>query len=124
MSRVHPVFHVVKLLPAPRADAIPGRRNAEIPQPEIVNDEEHFEVEEILDSRFFRRKLQFLVAWKGYGYEENTWTNADDIHAEDLVKQFYRNNPGAPRQIRAAQFANLPFQLVRKGHAQPRGGVM
>jgi hypothetical protein len=107
MSRLHPVFHVVKLLPAPHKDAIPGRRNTDVPQPDIIDNEEHFEVEEILDSRFYRRKLQFLVAWKGFGYEENTWTNADDVHATDLVKQFYHDNPAAPRQISVMQFKHI-----------------
>ena len=113
MSRIHPVFHVVKLLPAPR-DTIPGRRNTEVPEPDIINDEEHYEVEEILDSRFFRRKLQYLVAWKGYGYEENTWTNATDVNANDLVKAFYRANPGAPRQVRQLHFAQIQFQAAHE----------
>jgi hypothetical protein len=113
MSRIHPVFHVIKLLPAPR-DPIPGRRNTEVPEPEIIDGEEHWEVEEILDSRFFRRKLQYLVAWKGFGYEENTWTNADDIEADRLVKEFHRNNPGAPRRIRQVHFSTIPFQQARE----------
>lgn len=96
----------------------------DVPQPEIIDNEEHFEVEEILDSCFYCHKLQFLVAWKGFGYEENTWTNADDVHAADLVTQCYCDNPAAPRQICAAQFMNIPFQLACRGHAQPRGGVM
>jgi hypothetical protein len=95
MSRLHPVFHVVKLLPAPR-DPIPGRRPTAVPEPELIDGEEHYEVEEILDSRLFWNKLQYLVAWKGYGYEENTWANAEDVNAEELIQEFYHANPGAP----------------------------
>jgi hypothetical protein len=29
--------------------------------------------------------LQFLVLWKGYGYEENTWSDENDVHTPDLV---------------------------------------
>jgi hypothetical protein len=118
MSRLHPVFHVVKLLPAPSKDAVPGRRNTEGPEPEIIDGQERYEVEEILDSRFFRRKLQFLVAWKGFGYEENTWSNAEDVDAEELITEFYRTNPGAPRQIRATQFSQIRF-IQRVGTRTP-----
>ena len=112
MARIHPVFSIVKLLPAP-IDPIPGRQRPEVPPPDIIDGEEHYEVDEILDSRMFRRRLQFLVAWKGYGYEENTWTDADDVQAPDLVAQFYRQNPGAPRRIRALRFHQLKFRPTR-----------
>jgi hypothetical protein len=37
-----------------------------------------------------------LVAWKGYGYEENNWADAEDVNAEELIQEFYCANPGAP----------------------------
>jgi hypothetical protein len=49
MSCLHPVFHVVKLLPALQ-DPIPGRRPTMVLEPELIDGEEHYEVEEILDS--------------------------------------------------------------------------
>ena len=106
MSRLHPVFNVVKLTPAP-VDPIPGRRAQPPPPPVIVSGEEEYVVERILDSRLRRGKLQFKVKWKGYGAEENSWEAASDVHAEALVKDFYRSNPGAPRFIASASFANL-----------------
>ena len=45
-----PVFNVIKLVPAP-ADPIPGCQVAPPPLPELVNGEEHYELETILDSR-------------------------------------------------------------------------
>jgi hypothetical protein len=84
MSRLHPVFNIVKLFRAP-SDPIPGRRSAPPPDPEIIDGEPEYEVEDILDSRRFRGRLQFLVSWRGYGYEENSWTDERDVHAPDLV---------------------------------------
>jgi hypothetical protein len=46
MSRLHPVFHVVKLMPAP-PDPIEGRRARPPPLPEIVGGEERYEGEEV-----------------------------------------------------------------------------
>jgi hypothetical protein len=50
------VFNVVKLTPAPE-DPIPGRRVIPPPLPEIVDGEEEWVVEEILDSKMMNRKL-------------------------------------------------------------------
>ena len=52
MRRLHPVFNVVKLTPAP-PDPIAGRRRTPPPPPELVDSEEEYVVEEILDSRMF-----------------------------------------------------------------------
>jgi Reverse transcriptase (RNA-dependent DNA polymerase)/RNase H-like domain found in reverse transcriptase/Integrase zinc binding domain/Chromo (CHRromatin Organisation MOdifier) domain len=111
MSRLHPVFNVVKLRKAPE-DPIFGRRTTVPPPPVLVDDDgnEEYEIEEVLDSRVYRRKLQFLVHWKGYGYEDNSWVNDQDIHAPDAISEFYRLHPGAPRLIRTMDFARIPFR--------------
>jgi len=124
MSRLHPVFPVVKLMPAP-ADPIPGRRSDPPPDPVLVDGEEHYEVEAILDSRVFRRQLQYLVQWKGYNYEHNSWENAVDVHSPLLVDKFYSTHPGAPRQIRRAHFDYIAFRSsmdVASGHRSLEGG--
>jgi hypothetical protein len=106
MSRLHPVFNVVKLTPA-TPDPIPGRRAQPPPPPVIVSGEEEYEVEKILDSRHRRGKLQFKVRWKGYGMEEDSWEPATDVHADALIHEFYRLHPGAPRRIASTSFAEL-----------------
>ncbi|CAJ0928485.1 unnamed protein product [Ranitomeya imitator] len=53
-------------------------------------------VEKILDSRVSRRKLQYLVKWKGYAQEDNSWVFASDVHAPDLVRAFHVAHPGRP----------------------------
>jgi hypothetical protein len=53
MSRLHPVFPVVKLMPAPM-DPIPGRQSNTLPDPILVDGEEHYEVKAILDSHIFQ----------------------------------------------------------------------
>jgi len=63
MHQIHPVFHVVKLKAAPQ-DPIVGRQANPPPDPTIMEGELEYEVEKILDSWMFYRKLQFLVRWK------------------------------------------------------------
>jgi hypothetical protein len=52
MGRLHPVFPVVKLLTAP-PDPIPGRRSSPPPDPVLIDREEEYEVEAVLNSRMF-----------------------------------------------------------------------
>ena len=106
MSRLHPVFNVVKLTPAP-VDPIPGRRSRTPPPPVVVGGEEEYVVEKILDSHMRNGKLFFKVKRKGYGVEENSWDSAADVHADVLVRRFYRDHPGAPRHLASISFAAL-----------------
>jgi hypothetical protein len=123
MSRIHPVFNVVKLTPAPE-DPILGRHAPPPPLPEIVDGEEEWVVEEILDSKMMNRKLRYLVKWKGFTAEHNSWEPWDNVHAPDLVAEFYRKHPGAARHIRTMQFASIPFQSTTvPGRHFSKGGV-
>ena len=118
LKRLHPVFHVVKLTPAP-LDPFPGRRPPAAPPPVLVDDIEEYQVERILNSRVFRRRLQFLVQWEGWGYEHNEWVNQDEVHAPDKVAEFYAENPAAPRQIRTVQANSLRFRSLLHRDAAP-----
>jgi hypothetical protein len=124
MSHLHPIFPVVKLMPAP-VDPIPGWQSDPPPNPVLVDGEEHYEVEAILNSWVFQRQLQYLVQWKGYNYKHNSWENAVDVHSPLLVVKFYSTHPGAPRQICRAHFDYIAFQSsmdVASGHHSLEGG--
>jgi hypothetical protein len=121
MSRLHPVFNVVKLTPAP-SDPIVGRHPKPPPPPEIIDGEEEWVVEEILDSKVINRKLRYLVKWEGFGIEHNSWEPWDNVHAQDRITEFYRKHPGAARQIRATDFEAIPFRVVPSRHSL-EGGV-
>ena len=108
MSRLHPVFNVVKLTPAPD-DPILGRRPHPPPLPEIINGVEEWIVEKILDSQMINWKLHYLVKWEGFRIEHNSWEPANNVHALEHVAEFYRKFPGAPRQVRFMEFDTLPF---------------
>jgi hypothetical protein len=98
MSCIHPVFHVVKLKPAPE-DPVVGHRSDPLLEPVLVDGEVEYEVKKIMDSQSYRHKLQFLVAWKGYGHEKWSWVDEKDLHTPNLVDVFYKENPGALQQI-------------------------
>src|SRR6266481_5644893 len=60
MSRLHPVFPVVKLLAAP-LDLISGHQSRPPPDPVLVDREEEYEVEAVTNSRLFRGRMALLV---------------------------------------------------------------
>jgi len=60
MKQLYPVFNVVKLTPAPD-NPITGRKTEDHPLPIVIDREAEWEVEEILDSRWHRRRFQYLI---------------------------------------------------------------
>ncbi|MGQ3285870.1 MAG: hypothetical protein ACT6VC_22220, partial [Bosea sp. (in: a-proteobacteria)] len=69
MSRVHPVFHVSLLKPY-KGDV------PHLPPPlEWLDDRPVYEVEQVLSHRRVRngKAWAYLLKWKGYGVEHNTW---------------------------------------------------
>src|SRR6266540_2284772 len=81
--------------------------------PELVEGKEEDIVKEVLNSRLFHQKIQYLVKWEGYGVEHNTWEYLDHLNnALDKVAEFYTRHPGAPQQIHALTFGIIPFHLL------------
>ncbi|CAJ0940723.1 unnamed protein product [Ranitomeya imitator] len=89
---IHNVFHRSLL----RRYVAPMVPPVDPPAPVLVEGELEYVVEKILDSRISRRKLQYLVKWKGYGQEDNSWVFASDVHAADLVRAFHLARPDRP----------------------------
>jgi hypothetical protein len=67
--RVHDVFHPDLLRPAVD-DPLPGQKN-ESSGPIVINDEDEWEIDDILNSRRYRRRLQYRVKWNGYDNDLN-----------------------------------------------------
>ena len=60
-------------------------------KPVVIEGEEEFEVEKILNKRVVRGKEKFLVWWKGYIAKEDTWKSRKNLkNARELVEEFER----------------------------------
>jgi hypothetical protein len=100
-SGLHDVFHVSLLEPY-QASTIPGR-DPEPPPPVVINGNEEYEVDEVLDSRFIRRKLHYLVSWKNYPISEASWEPVEHLaHALDLCHDYHLQNPDKPAKTSGA----------------------
>jgi chromobox protein 5 len=61
------------------------------PPPELIEKEEEYKIEEILDNCIKLRTCnlkQYFVKWKGYTQSENSWVNEKDLHASDLLEEY------------------------------------
>ena len=58
-----------------------------------IEGEPEYVVEEVRDSRRRHGKLQYLVHWKGYPREEDTWEPEENVvHAKKKVEEFHHRN--------------------------------
>jgi hypothetical protein len=99
---------MVKLSPT-LPDPIPGQRPAPPPPPTLIDGEEEYEVEAILNSPMHYNCLEYLVKWKGYDRSHNQWEVHTQVYAELKIVQFHRKYPGAARHINAAIFDSITF---------------
>jgi hypothetical protein len=106
---IHPVFHIDLL--TPYRETITHGPNYQRPVPDLVDGEEEYSVEKILDSRKFgrRRRLQYLVKWEGYPDSDNMWVDKDDVFADDKVREFKASNPAKETHIRSTSSAKSPY---------------
>jgi len=106
MKQLHPVFNIVKLTLA-LDDPITGCKTEDYPLPIVIDGEAEWEVEEILDSCWHWRRFQYLIKWKEYGREHNSWESASEVFAPELTAEFHRKHPGAPRHVQRVEFDNI-----------------
>jgi len=90
--KIHDVFHASLLTPYKETDQ--HGPNFLEPPPEILEGKLEWEVERILRERSFGywKKKQYLVCWKNYSPAHDSWVNAEDLHAPELLSDFQKTS--------------------------------
>jgi transposase InsO family protein len=94
--RIHPVLSIAHLEPVPNPASDPyGRARPDHPPAVQVESGEdgHFEIDRIIRKRDSKRggktKTEYLIRWKGYGPEDDSWFSKKDLaNASDLVRDY------------------------------------
>ncbi len=87
--RIHDVFHS-ELLRSVVDDSLSDQKNESL-KSIVINDKDEWEIDDILNSRRYRRRLQYRVKWKSYDNDLN-WYNADDdefMNAQEMIDDFH-----------------------------------
>jgi hypothetical protein len=106
--RTH-VFHVSLLEPAPRNARLATDVEAE-------DEEEEWDVEDILDSRITKGRLEYLVKWLDFGPEDNSWQPATNLHCPEKLQQFHQRNPDRPATQAPAESQRRRSSRSRRKH--------
>ncbi len=86
---IHNVFHS-ELLHFVVNDSLSDQKN-EFLRSIVINDEDKWEIDDILNFQRYRRRLQYRVKWKSYDNDLN-WYNADDdefMNAQEMINDFH-----------------------------------
>ena len=96
--KIHPVVNVSRVrLYKPQVK----EQKKTPPKPVIIEREEEFEVEKILNKRVVWGKEKFLVRWKGYTAEEDMWENRENLgNVKELVEEFERKYGEEAEELR------------------------
>jgi hypothetical protein len=111
---IHDVFHTDLLTPYRKTPT--HGTNYQRPPPDLVEGVEEYEVEKVLDSHQYGRgrKLQYLIAWKGYPDSDNQWVNWDNAEgAQEAIREFKHSNPNCETHIKASIDSPCPSSPIR-----------
>jgi len=94
--KIHPVFHISLLEPTASSEPIPGHRQPS-PPPIIIDEQQEWEIDKILDSRSHRGKIQYRVKWTGFHDPDRTWYPASNFeNSPEAIRQFHTEYPQKP----------------------------
>ncbi len=87
--RIHDIFHS-ELLCSVIDDSLSDQKNESL-KSIVINDEDEWKIDDILNFWHYRRQLQYRVKWKNYDNNLN-WYNADDdefMNAQEMIDEFH-----------------------------------
>ena len=67
----------------------------------------YYEVENILDKRQIRGKIEYLIKWKGYSTSESTWEPLCNLKNIKAIIQKYENKNGQKKKNKNNQIITL-----------------
>lgn len=93
--QIHNLFHASKITPYKETEAYSP--NYAKPPPDLVDGEQQYEVEAVVQSKVDKGLLYYLVKWARWPGSDNTWQRPHDLeNAREALIKFHEEYPDAP----------------------------
>jgi hypothetical protein len=89
----------------------PPTHAAEPEEPGDEEEEDMFEVDEIIDDRIHHDRRQFLLRWKSFDSDEASWEYEDDMNCQELIDE-YKQEKAARELAKQKRIEEAKFGLV------------
>ena len=92
--KIHPVFHTSLLSPYGETDV--HGPNFPKPPPDLIEGEEEYKIEKILRHRGPPSNRSFLIRWKGFSAEDDSWEPERNLkHSKTTLTEYKKRHPTA-----------------------------
>ena len=117
--KIHPVVNISRI--RWYIGQVEGQKKEQL-APVLIEGEEEWEVERILNKRRVRGKDKYLVCWKGFTVESDTWEGRENLeNAKEAIEEFekeYRrdieNVAWQEREETTFKYGELPEKFMAK----------
>ncbi|CAI8057524.1 Chromobox protein homolog 3, partial [Geodia barretti] len=98
-------------------------RKRKAPREVEEEQEEVFSVEKIVSKKIVGGKTLYLLKWKGYDSDENTWEPEENLDCQDLLEEFKRKTATAGTVKTAAPSSSSSLSSSSDGGSRVAAGT-
>ncbi|XP_053606910.1 chromobox protein homolog 5-like [Plodia interpunctella] len=101
---------------APKKNSQKGKSKKKKSKVEKEDDvEEEYEVDKVVDSKKIKGKLHYLIRWKGYSADSDTWEPENTLSCPELISKFHDEKENSKnKESKSSKKKNLKRKSTKK----------